>query len=563
MLLALAASTAAHLVHHRTPTAALIHATHHAKIHLRGGATVAMADAQNQKPQAWAAPAPAAVPLTPAAITASHASPASYQGDLLLLPLFSDDDAKSYAPSDELRALDAAYSDAISAALADDEFTAKPGTSSIATLPIGSATKRVAVVGLGKATDFGTSPAASYGAAVARIAKEVRARSAAVVVPSAASAAQQQTTYVASLVGLSPDVRYKTSDDPSELKLPKLEKLELLGGDAAALTRAVGLAQGVLLTRGLVASPPNYLTPTAMAAAAAEVAAASEHLTLEVLERAECEARGMGAYLGVSQGASEPPKFIHLTYTPPGGAASKKVAFVGKGLTFDSGGYNLKVGAGSIIEKMKFDMGGAGAVLGAARAIGALAPPGVEVHFIVASCENMVGENAMRPGDILTASNSKTIEVLNTDAEGRLTLADALVFAEGLGKMEAIVDVATLTGACIVALGPSYAGLWAADDKLADGLLGAAKESGELLWRMPLADEYKEQIKSPIADLQNLGAPGGGGSITAALFLKEFVKEAPWAHLDIAGPVWNDKEGGATGYGVRTLVQFAESHSSG
>ena len=200
-------------------------------------------------------------------------------------------------------------------------------------------------------------------------------------------------------------------------------------------------------------------------------------------------------------------------------------------------------------------------MLGAARAIGSLAPSGVEVHFIVAACENMVSERAMRPGDILTASNSKTIEVLNTDAEGRLTLADALVFAESLGKMEAIVDVATLTGACIVALGPSYAGMWSSDDGLAKDLLAAAKESGELLWQMPLASEYKEQIKSPIADLQNLGAPGGGGSITAALFLKEFVKEAPWAHLDIAGPVWNDKEGGATGYAVRTLVQFAEKHA--
>lgn len=205
--------------------------------------------------------------------------------------------------------------------------------------------------------------------------------------------------------------------------------------------------------------------------------------------------------------------------------------------------------------------GGAGAVLGAARAVGALKPAGVEVHFIVAACENMVSERAMRPGDILTASNDKTIEVLNTDAEGRLTLADALVYAEALGaeggKLDAIVDVATLTGACIIALGDRYAGLWASTDGLATQLQGAAERSGELVWRMPLASEYSDELKSPIADLKNVGGRAGS-SISAALFLKEFVKEAPWAHIDIAGPVWSDKTGGATGYGVRMLYRFVE-----
>jgi len=300
-----------------------------------------------------------------------------------------------------------------------------------------------------------------------------------------------------------------------------------------------------------------------MAAVAAGLADAFETMELTVLEKAECEAMGMGAYLGVSQGAIEPPKFIHLKYTPPSGSATKKVALVGKGLTFDSGGYNIKAGAGSMIEKMKFDMGGAGAVLGAARSIAELAPADVEVHFIVAACENMVSAEAMRPGDILTASNGKTIEVLNTDAEGRLTLADALVYADKLGSVDVVVDIATLTGACIVALGPDYAAMYTDDEDLHERLGSAAKQGGELFWHMPLAAEYKEQLKSPIADLANLGAPGGGGSITAALFLQEFVKkespEAQWAHLDIAGPVWNDKKGGATGFGVRTLVGLVES----
>jgi len=187
------------------------------------------------------------------------------------------------------------------------------------------------------------------------------------------------------------------------------------------------------------------------------------------------------------------------------------------------------------------------------------------VHFIIAACENMVSADSFRPGDILTASNGKTIEILNTDAEGRLTLADALVYADRLGKVDAIVDIATLTGACIVALGPDYAAMYTDSDDLLERLDASAKAGAELLWRMPLAPEYMEQIKSPIADMANLGAPGGGGSITAALFLKEFVgKESPdasWAHLDIAGPVWNDKAGGATGFGVRTLVGVVESLS--
>ena len=178
---------------------------------------------------------------------------------------------------------------------------------------------------------------------------------------------------------------------------------------------------------------------------------------------------------------------------------------------------------------------------------------------MVAACENMVSDKAMRPGDIQTASNGKTIEVMNTDAEGRLTLADALVYAEKQGPLEAVVDVATLTGACIVALGGDYAGMWSDTDELAEALESSAKSTGELVWRMPLAAEYQEQIKSPIADIKNLGAPGGGGSITAALFLKEFVESTPWAHIDIAGPVWNDKVGGATGYGVRMLTHFVES----
>lgn len=251
-----------------------------------------------------------------------------------------------------------------------------------------------------------------------------------------------------------------------------------------------------------------------------------------------------------------PPQFIHLTYRPEGADENTpKLALIGKGLTFDSGGYNLKAGAGSMIELMKFDMGGCAAVLGCAKAISQLRPKNVEVHFISAVCENMVSAEAMRPGDILIASNGKTIEVLNTDAEGRLTLADALVYAEKKTGASTIIDLATLTGASIVALGEKVAALYSSDDGLKNEILAAAKRADESIWSMPLESAYKDMIKSSIADLKNIGGKGGG-SITAALFLQEFVEKARWAHIDMAGPVWDSSANKATGYGVKLLVDF-------
>ena len=282
-------------------------------------------------------------------------------------------------------------------------------------------------------------------------------------------------------------------------------------------------------------------------------------LECKILERKDCEKEGMGAYLAVAKGSDLDPKFIHLIYKPSG-QVLRRIALVGKGLTFDSGGYNLKVGA-SKIEMMKYDMGGSASVLGAARSIGEIAPKGTEIHFIIASCENMVNGSAVHPGDIIQASNGKTIEINNTDAEGRLTLADALTYACKL-KPDVIIDLATLTGACVVALGEQIAGLWANNDELAEELKEASSSCGENLWRMPLQATYKEGLKSMLADIKNTG-PRAGGSITAALFLREFVeKDIAWAHIDIAGPCWSDKgfgsnPAGATGYGVQTLVNWA------
>ena len=351
--------------------------------------------------------------------------------------------------------------------------------------------------------------------------------------------------------------------EPEERRIPTaLELIGLPTSAAAGLEPVNATCAGVELARELVAAPPNYVTPAALAETATTLAR-DYGLELTILERADCEARGMGAFLAVSQGSDLPPKFIHLIYRPEG-AVKRRLALVGKGLTFDSGGYNLKVG-GAQIDMMKFDMGGSASVLGAMRSIGELKPAGVEVHMVVASCENMVNGSAVHPGDIVTAANDMTIEINNTDAEGRLTLADALLYACEQ-KPDAVVDLATLTGACVIALGNEMAGLWSNNDDLAEALDAAAQTGGEGLWRMPLRQSYRDGLKSLLADMKNTG-PRPGGSITAALFLKEFVaKDTAWAHIDIAGPVWSDKgkgvnPAGATGYGVRTLVNWVLAQS--
>jgi len=359
------------------------------------------------------------------------------------------------------------------------------------------------------------------------------------------------------------DNRYKSKSSQKKVAEDLSSVQVLSDGDSvsedaqAALVRGKQLASGIFLTKDIVNAPHNVLNSLSLADTARRIADESTDgcITCEVLDKDECEKRGMGAFLGVARGSETEPQFIHLTYKPPTGDVKKKVGVIGKGLLFDTGGYNIKT---QMMSLMKFDCGGAAAVLGAARAIGALQPEGVEAHFIVAACENMINEKAVVPSDILTASNGKTIEVLNTDAEGRLTLADALVFADKEIEAESIIELSTLTGACMISLGKSIAGLWTSDDDLATELDSVSKKTGDKTWRMPLADEYMEQLTggNSYADLKNIGAGPYGGAITAALFLQHFVsKKKPFAHIDIAGPVWSDKSG-ATGYGAQLVVEW-------
>ncbi len=437
----------------------------------------------------------------------------------------------------------------------ETDFKAKAGSSAV--IRVGGEVRKLAIVGLGAAEDLKLEGIRRAAAAAAKLVKREKCASLGISFPIWNNSPERTTQTIAEGITLAmhEDKRFKSDAEAPKVVLSDVALLDLSGYESA-LETANHVCDGVILARELVAAPPNVVTPTALAETAADIASEYD-LTLKVLEQAECEELGMGAYLGVAMASEMPPKFIHLTYTPEG-TPKRKLALIGKGLTFDSGGLNIKAGAGSMIELMKMDMGGAAAVLGAAKAIAQIKPD-VEVHFISAATENMISGHAMHPGDILTASNGKTIEVNNTDAEGRLTLADALVYADKLG-VDAIVDLATLTGACIVALGNDLAGLFSPDDALAEALTQAAESAGEKLWRMPMEEKYFDGLKSIVADMKNTG-PRPGGSITAALFLKQFVKDTAWAHLDIAGPVWSEKDNaynnpGATGYGVRTLVQW-------
>jgi leucyl aminopeptidase len=480
----------------------------------------------------------------------------SWSGDLLVIGLFED----AIDLTGDLAELDTKLSGTLTELIGEAEFKGKEGSSAVTRVGAGSPIRKVAVLGLGKPESLKLESLRRAAAATVRLAKKEKSKTVGLSLPLWNSDAAVSAQAIAEGIELTlhQDNRFKSDEDKD--KAPPLEQIDLLGfnGQDEAITRARQIALGVILARELVAAPANIVNPIVMAETA-EAIANEYGLELQILEREDCEKLGMGAFLGVAQASDLPPKFIHLTYRPDG-TPRRKLAIVGKGLTFDSGGLNIK-GPGSGVEMMKTDMGGAAATLGAAKAIGQIKPD-VEVHFISAVTENMISGRAMHPGDILTASNGKTIEVNNTDAEGRLTLADALVFAEKLG-VDAIVDLATLTGACIVALGDDIGGLWSEDEAIATQLTQAAELSGEKFWRMPMEEKYFDGLKSVVADMKNTG-PRAGGAITAALFLKQFVKETPWAHLDIAGPVWKEKENGynnpgATGFPVRTLVNWVLS----
>jgi leucyl aminopeptidase len=421
---------------------------------------------------------------------------------------------------------------------------------------------QVLVVGLGKRDEVDAERLRVAAALAAKRAGKLETGSLAWVLPeSDDDSATAEALVTGTILGAYRFDRFK-STDPDDPAPPAIDSLTLLApaetASAAETARVYAEAQN--RARDLQSTPSNFATPSFLAGRAEAIAAGANGVTAEVLGREEITAKGMGGLAAVSQGGAEDPRLIVLRYS--GGGSAPTLGLVGKGVTFDTGGISLKPGAG--MEEMKYDMSGAAAVLEAVAAIAELGLP-IDLVAVIPSTENMPSGTAVKPGDIITQYNGKTVEVNNTDAEGRLILADALAYAVELGA-ERIVDLATLTGAVVIALGSTYAAVISNDDDLAAAVAEAGEKSGELTWRLPLHAEFKAMMKGTFADLSNLASKRKAGTITAASFLEEFVDETPWAHVDIAGTAWevgreytgND----ASGFGVRLLVELVRELSA-
>ncbi|MFC1927055.1 leucyl aminopeptidase [Chloroflexota bacterium] len=419
----------------------------------------------------------------------------------------------------------------------------------------------VAIVGLGKRDDFDVDKIRRVTGQFCRTLRKLNCHKIATILHGAGTGnigiqASAQAIAEGAILGLYGFSRYKRPEyeDINEVLIVarEQEKVPIL---EPVVAKGRSIAEATNLARDMGNEPANYMTPSRMGETAKELAN-KYGLEFKVFDREDMKAMGMGALLGVAGGSSQPPKLIILTYK--GDERSEEaLGFLGKGITFDSGGISIKPSEG--MGDMKNDMAGAAAVIAALAAIAQLKPK-INVTAIVPATENLPSGTALKPGDILKAMNGKTIEVISTDAEGRLILADALSYAVRQG-LSPLIDLATLTGACRVALGMSYGGLFGNDQDWIDKVLKAAERTGERMWHMPMPEEYKEQIKSEIADVKNTGNRYGG-AISAALFLAEFVDKIPWVHIDIAGPRLSHKESGymvkgATGVGVRTLVELA------
>jgi leucyl aminopeptidase len=416
--------------------------------------------------------------------------------------------------------------------------------------------ERLLVVGLGDRDGFTSEKLRVLAALVAGEAARLGAGSVAWALPAAEDeAAAAEAIVTGTILGSYRFTKFKgdTKEDDDEARLETLTVLapaELAG----AVETARVYSEAANRARDLQETPANFNRPEDLAKRAEEIAANNDTVTVDVLDGEAIKAKGMGGLAAVSQGGPVEPRLIVLRYF--GGGDGPTLGFVGKGVTFDTGGISLKPGAG--MQEMKFDMSGAAAVIEATAAIAELGLP-VDLIAVVPATENMPSGTAVKPGDVITQYNGKTVEVNNTDAEGRLILADALAYAIELGA-ERVVDLATLTGAVLVALGSTYAAVISNDDELATELSAAGEESGELVWRLPLHPEYKAMMKGTVADLSNLASKREAGSITAASFLEEFADDTPWAHIDIAGTAWDVGRAytgkGGSGYGVRLLVQF-------
>ena len=484
----------------------------------------------------------------------SNASPAELETECLVAVVLDrgeKDKTEAFVASS-----DKSVQEAAAEVLSSGEVTGKPLETALLHNPLKLKAKRLLLLGGGKAKKFAASDLRKLAGVAVRSLKSKAVRNFAFLVPGDVNLEDAVKAIVeGAFVGVFDSDTYK-----SDRKNQKIDSLTIVAtGDQAALQKALDEARIVgesqNFTRDLVNEPSNRMTPTILAERAKRMAQ-EVGLKCEVYGADKIKELKMGAFWGVAQGSDEPPALIVMRYEPAGAPDKPVLGLVGKGITFDTGGISIKPSDG--MEKMKYDMAGGATMIGAMRAI-ALLKPKVKVIGIVCATENMPSGKAQKPGDIQTAMSGKTIEIINTDAEGRLVLADGLCYARQLGCTH-LVDAATLTGAVVVALGYYNAGVFSNDDALYERFNKALAKSGEKMWRLPVTDEYLDQTRSSIADLMNTGGRWGGAS-TAAAFLKEFAEDTPWIHLDIAGTAWMEDQKpwiakGPSGIAVRSLVEF-------
>jgi len=506
----------------------------------------------------------------------SSSTPSQVETDCLVVVVLDQSDKKQNAndqskkgkdgknkPAPSVATSDAVVRDASQDVISSGEVTGKTFETTLLHRPAGLKAKRLLLLGGGKAKTFSASELRKLAGAAVRSLKAKNLSSFAFALPetSIANADAVRAIVEGAIIGdFEPD--YYKSDRKDE----KIDALAIVTqADAKALQSAIDagriVAESQNFTRDLVNEPSNRMTPSMLAERARKMAS-EVGLKCEIYSTDKIKELKMGAFWGVAQGSDEPPALIVLRYEPEGAARDIHLGLVGKGITFDTGGISIKPADG--MEKMKYDMAGGATMIGAMRAIGLLKPK-VKVTAVIMATENMPSGKAQKPGDVQIAMSGKSIEIINTDAEGRLVLADGLTYARQLGCTH-LVDAATLTGAVVVALGYVNAGIFASDDRMYERFANALKQAGEKMWRLPLDDEYKELIKSNIADMANSGARYGG-AIFAAMFLKEFAEDTPWIHLDIAGTAWMEDQKpwiakGPSGIALRSLVEFVRGWSA-
>ena len=498
----------------------------------------------------------------------SSSAPSQLETDcLVVVTLDRNEKAKPEKdkPAPTVESSDSAVRDAARDVTASGELTGKSFETTLLHHPAGLKAKRLLLLGGGKAKTFSAAELRKLAGAAVRTLKGKSIRTFAFIVPEPAIPAADGVRAIVegAFVGNFEPGYYKSDRKENEQKIDAATIV--VQGDTQALETTLNagriVAESQNFTRDLVNEPSNRMTPTMMAERAKKMAA-EVGLSCETYGADKIKELKMGAFWGVAQGSDEPPALIILRYDPPAAADKVHLGLVGKGVTFDTGGISIKPADG--MEKMKYDMAGAATMMGTMRAI-ALLKPKVKVTAIICATENMPSGKAQKPGDVQIAMSGKSIEIINTDAEGRLILADGLCYARQLGCTH-LVDAATLTGAVVVALGYVNAGIFASDDNMYDRFASANKLSGEKMWRLPLDDEYKEGIKSNIADIVNSGGRWGG-AISAAMFLKEFAEDTPWIHLDIAGTAWTEEAKpwiakGPSGIALRSLVEFVKGWSA-